>query len=152
MSITFYIAIEVDGPKGPEIRFAYRCECSKRWCDACDESWANNTKAPDMFSCDDCTNVELNMANGNAVDWMRWIGLASAPCGEIKAPELAALCRRRLWDEQRNHDPGVDGTDEQTPGRARMITFDRPPNYLRDQTARMLKICEKAGDRLIAWA
>ena len=152
MSITFYIAIEVDGPKGREIRFAYRCDCSKRWCDACDEAWANGTKAPDMFFCDDCTNVELNMANGNAVDWMRWIGLASAPCGEIKARELAAMCRRRLWNEPRNHDPALDGADYKIEGGPRVIISDRPPNYLHDQTERMLKICEKAGDRLIAWA
>jgi hypothetical protein len=151
MSITFFIAIEVDGPHGPETRMAYRCECSKRWCDACDAAWANNTKAPDMFFCDDCTNVELNMANTNAADWMRWIGLASGPCGEIKANELAALCRRRLWDEERNHDPALDGDDYKIDGGPRVIISDRPANYLRDQTARMLKICEKAGDRLIAW-
>ena len=148
MSITFYIAIEVDGGT----RFAYRCDCTERWCTACDEAWRTNTESPAQFACPDCTDVELNMANTNAMDWLRWMDLAASSCGEIKASELAARCRRRLWDESRNDDPAIPGDVYKIEGGPRVIVCDRRPHYLRDQTARMLKICEKAGDRLIAWA
>lgn len=148
MSITFYIAIEVDGGT----RFAYHCDCSQRWCDACDEAWKTGAAYPDQFTCADCTDVEVNMTDPNARDWLRWIGLAADDCGQVKASELAVRCRRRLWDEARNHDPAVDGYDHKADGCARLIIVGRGPDYLRERTAQMLKICEKAGDRLIAWA
>ena len=92
------------------------------------------------------------MANANAREWLAWVGLAGTDWGQIQASDLAARCRRRLWNEERNHDPAVEGSEHQVPGHARLIVPDRRPDYLREQTARVLKICEKAGDRLIAWS
>jgi hypothetical protein len=152
MSITFYIAIEVDGPRGPETRFAYRCDCSKRWCDACDEAAKAGADYPDQFTCADCTDVEVNMTASNTRDWLRWIGLPAEDYGQISARDLAARCRRRLWEEARNHDPAIEGFEDKAEGRARLIVCGRRPDYLRERTAQMLKVCEKAGDRLIAWA
>jgi hypothetical protein len=148
MSITFYIAIAADGGT----RFAYHCDCSRRWCDACDAAWSNDAESPPMFTCEDCTDTEVNMANSNALEWLRWIGLDAAYGGQIEARDLAARCRRRLWDEQRNYDPAVEGADYKIDGGPRVIVADRRPSYLREQTERVLKICEKAGDRLVAWA
>lgn len=148
MSTTFYIAIEVDGCT----RFAYRCDCSTRWCDDCDAAWSKGLDTPAQYSCPDCTDVEVNMANANARDWLRWMGLPPDDAGQISARDLAARCRRRLWDENRNHDPAVEGAEYKAPGFARLVACDRRPNYLRERTEQMLKICEKAGDRLIAWA
>lgn len=148
MSITFYIAIEVDGGT----RFAYHCDCSRRWCAACDEAWKTGADYPDQFTCADCTDVEVNMTETNTKDWLRWIGLDPVDHGQISARELAARCRRRLWDEARNHDPAVDGYDHKAEGCARLIVVGRRPDYLRERTEQMLRICEKAGDRLIAWA
>jgi hypothetical protein len=148
MGVNFYIAIEVEGGT----RYVYRCDCSQRWCDACDIAWEKGEQSPEMFSCENCTDVSVDLHLQNAADWMQWVGLKSAPMGEIKATELAALCRRRLWDEARNHDKGVAFEDHQVEGRARVIMGGRPDGRLRDITEQMLRVCEKAGDRLIAWA
>ena len=148
MSVTFYIAVKV----GDETRCAYRCDCDRRWCDACDVAFLSDQEAPLMYSCEDCTDVELNMANANAVEWLRWVGLPADYGGQVEARDLAARCRRRLWDEQRNHDPAVEGAAYKIEGGPRVLVMDRRPCYLREQTERMLRICEKAGDRLIAWA
>lgn len=147
MSVDFYIAIKVDGGT----RYVYRCDCSQQWCDACDVAWEKGEQSPEMFLCESCTDVSVNLHNGNAADWLRWVGLTSAPCGEIKAAELAALCRRRLWDEARNHDAGTEGADYKVPNGPRVIMGGRPDGRLRQITEQMLRVCEKAGDRLIAW-
>jgi len=147
MSVDFYIAIEVDGGT----RYVYRCDCSQRWCDACDVAFDKGEQSPEMFSCENCTDVSVNLHNQNAGDWMRWVGLTSAPHGQIKATDLAALCRRRLWDEARNHDAGVAFEDHQVEGRARVISGGRSAGRLRQITEQMLRVCEKAGERLIAW-
>ena len=149
MSVSFYIAIEVEGGT----RYVYRCDCDQRWCDACDIAWEKGEQSPEQFSCENCTDVSVNLHQQNAADWMRWVGIdASKPYGEIKASQLAALCRRRLWDEARNHDQAVSFEEYQVPGRARVIAGHRPEGRLRDITEQMLRVCEKAGDRLIAWA
>lgn len=151
MSVDFYIAKRMPEALGGGTRYVYRCDCSERWCAACDEAYLNGTESPAMFSCDDCTDVSVNLHNQNAGDWLRWVGLVSAPMGEIKATELAALCRRRLWDEDRNHDAGVAFEDYKGPKGPRVITGGRPDGRLRQITEQMLRVCEKAGDRLIAW-
>lgn len=153
MSITFYIAKRMPEALGGGTRYVYRCDCSDRWFAACDEAYLKNEESPVQTFCADCTDVEVNMANGNAAEWMRWVGVPSAEsCGEMPAKDLAVLCRRRLWDEARNHDPVREGSEYKVPNGPRVIECERRPDYLRSQTERMLKVCEKAGDRLIAWA
>jgi len=148
MSVDFYIAVEVEGGT----RYVYRCDCSERWCDACDIASEKGEDSPEMFTCENCTDVSVNLHSQNAGDWMRWVGLVSAPMGQIKATELAALCRRRLWNEARNHDAGTSFEDFKGPTGPRVIMGGRPDGRLRQITEQMLKVCEKAGDRLIAWA
>ena len=54
----------------------------------------------------------LNACNANAYDLLRWLGLPSLELhGSAAASEVAARCRRRLWDEPRNHDPELPMTD-----------------------------------------
>lgn len=149
MSISFYIANRL--PDGGT-KYAYRCDCSERWCAACDEAYEKQEPSPAMFTCDNCTDVEVNMANVNAAEWMRWIGIPCTSIGEMPAKELAALCRRRLWDEQRNYDPALDGAEYKVEGGPMVIMAGRRPNYLRSQTELVLRVCEKAGERLVAWA
>ena len=148
MSVDFYIAQRTDDGG---TRYVYRCDCDMRWCDACDVAFDKGEDSPPMFTCDSCTDTKVNLHNQNAGDWLRWVGLVSAPSGEIKATELAALCRRRLWDEKRNHDAGTTFEDHQVPGRARVIMGGRPEGRLRDITEQVLRVCEKAADRLICW-
>jgi hypothetical protein len=144
MSITFFIA-------GSDGRSVYRCDCSERWCAACDVAWERDERAPDMYTCENCTDTEINMANMNAMEFMAWVDLAVDYGGQVSAKELAARCRRRLWDEARNHDPMREGSEYKFPGGPMIIECERRPDYLRSQTERMLKVCEKAGDNLIAW-
>jgi hypothetical protein len=139
MSITF-------GIQNQDGSFAYRCNCSERWCDACDSAWANGEDAPAQFFCENCTDTEINMANDNAYDLMIWIGLAVGYCGSIPARELAVKCRRRLWDEARNHDAPIEGYSD-----GRIHFAGRRPGYLRERTAQVLALCEKAGERIIYW-
>jgi hypothetical protein len=39
---------------------------------------------------------------------LRWLGFAAELFGQVPARELAARCRGRLWDEERNHDPPLE--------------------------------------------
>jgi hypothetical protein len=145
MSITFFIArVAEDGTT----RMAYRCDCSERWCNACDAT-VYPEPYPPMFTCDDCTDTEMNLANLNAMEFIDWLGIKADY--SMPATEVAALCRRRLWDEKRNHDPEREGAEYKVPNGPRVIECGRGPDYLRSKTEIMLRICEKAGDRLIAW-
>jgi hypothetical protein len=150
MSITFYIGVtREDGCIVP----AERCDCSQRWCDACDAAWERGEDAPEQFSCEICL-AEVNMANGNALDFLAWIGLPVDYCGDVPASELAPKLRRRLWDVDRNHDPAVDGHESGGPGtgQCRAVYAGRRPGYLRERTEQILALCERAGDRLLVWA
>ena len=153
MSITFYIGVrnEAQGWVEP----AESCDCSRRWCDACDLAWEREEETPEQFSCAVC-DAEINMGNANALDLLAWLGLPVDYSGEVPAPELAPVLRRRLWDESRNHDAGVSADEraaamgvEQSP---RMITCGREAGYLRQRCEQLLATCERAGDRLIVWA
>lgn len=148
MSVTFSI---MKRHEDGTLRFAYRCDCSQRWCDACDEADAKGEKYPPQFTCDQCTDTDINMANMNAMEWLTWVGLTADYGGEIEASKLAVLCRRRLWDEARNHDPAIPGEVFQSMNGPRVIISSRRPGYLRERTEQMLKLCEKAGDRVISW-
>jgi hypothetical protein len=143
MSITFYIGERrEDGHIWP----AESCDCSRRWCDDCDAAWERDEKAPEPYSCEICL-AEVNMANINALDFMRWVGLDVDHSGHILASELAPKLRRRLWDVERNHDEGIAATSE-----GRVHSMGRRPGYLRERTEQVLALCERAGDRLVVWA
>lgn len=148
MSITFSI---MQRHEDGTLRFAFRCDCSQRWCDDCDAAWADGKDTPDQYTCENCTDTDVNMANMNALEWLTWVGLVADYGGDIEASKLAVLCRRRLWNEARNHDPVREGAEYKVPNGPRVIECERRPDYLRSQTERMLKLCEKAGERTISW-
>jgi hypothetical protein len=92
----------------------------------------------------------LNPSNANGRDLLRWLGYdeladMDQPYGELVASELAARCRRRLWPEARNSDPGREGGE--VPGlSARVIDCGRRPGYLEEKVEQLLHLAEKAGD------
>ena len=90
------------------------------------------------------------MSNCNARDLLTWLGLScddEGISGIVEARELAARCRRRLWDVERNHDAGVDGYRD-----GNVINCGRRPDYLRERTEQLLKVAIFAGDALVGWA
>lgn len=91
----------------------------------------------------------LNLANLNAIDLLRWLGLRvdseAELIGEVAAPELAARCRRRLWDEPRNHDPELPGSLIAEAGRPTVVICGRRAGYLREKTAELLTLVEACG-------
>ena len=89
----------------------------------------------------------VNLANGNAFDLLAWLALPVEPCGHISGRELAARCRRRLWDVERNHDPALPSYEDGT-----FIHCGRRPGYLRERTEELLRLAEKAGDALMQWS
>lgn len=107
--------------------------------------------------CDDCWDHMLNVSNSNGSDLLRWLGISEcpAPMGDIKGTDLAARCRRRLWDEDRNFDPELTAEERaEMLGidlGGRVITTTRPAGYLRDKTKLLLKIAEQAGDDTVSW-
>ena len=88
----------------------------------------------------------LNLANGNAAELLRWLGLEDGNYGAIRSTDLAARCRRRLWPEKRNEDPGREGAEN-----GRVIDCGRRAGYLPEKAADLLKLCERAGHRRIVW-
>ena len=94
----------------------------------------------------DDQSTYLNLANENAGDLLEWLALARVLWGELDARELAARCRRRLWDVSRNYDPAraesVDG---------RVVVCGRFAGYLRERTADLLRLAERAGAARIRW-
>lgn len=127
-----------------------RCDCLIRWCNDCETAYAARTEEPETYSCDVCDN-EINLSNGNACNLLGWIGVTPADEGTVPARELVALCRRRLWDEARNHDPALASSESAAPGSARVITCGRRPGYLRERTADLLRVAETAGDQFVSW-
>ena len=92
--------------------------------------------------------TDLNMANANAEELFQWLGLCVGLWNgdQVPASKLVPICRRRLWDEERNHDPGLPSREEGGPGtgQCRTIFCGRPPDYLRERTKQLLEVCEKA--------
>ena len=94
----------------------------------------------------------VNLCNANARDLLAWLALPGGGdlCGDIPARELAARCRRRLWDEARNHDAGIEPAVEHG---GRLVVGGREPGYLRRRTEQLLNLCALAGEEgVIAWA
>ena len=169
MTVTFQAAKQ----DGDCVRMLERCDCQERYCNECEQvdlkrermydevgessyikNW-NHIAAlfpyPDTYHCDVCDN-ELNIANSNAVDLLAWLDLGTEQYGHINAKELAARCRRRLWDEPRNDNPAIEPTEFQPAGGPKVFVGGRRPNYLREMVQRLLKIAERAGDNLVAWS
>jgi hypothetical protein len=85
---------------------------------------------------------ELNLSNTNARALLQWLGYAAEDlCGELPAGELAARCRRRLWPEARNQDPGLPARWDGT----RFWDGGRPPGYLQERTRELLELASLAG-------
>ena len=73
----------------------------------------------------------LRMEADDASMLLRWLGLAGQTFAYIAAPDLKARCRRRLWPIPRNTD---------------RATSTRPEGFLRDHTAALLRVIDRAGD------
>jgi hypothetical protein len=136
MSITFF-------PATTEGRPLLRCTCDLEG------------PAALLMTCARCKS-EVNLCNANAFDLLQWLGLTPASLGDFPARELAARCRRRLWDEARNHDPALAADDRLAAlggpaGGAQVVMQDRRPGYLRHQTERLLAVAQAAGDGLVCW-
>lgn len=144
MSVTFFAAQKADG------RRLFPCDCMSRWMTDCDAA-GDMDNWPDPYSCERC-RMEINLTNANAAELLRWLGVESECHGAIGAKELAARCRRRLWNETRNHDPGVAGFVETAPNRATVIYNGRREGYLREKTTLLLALAEQAGDEQVGWA
>jgi hypothetical protein len=96
----------------------------------------------------------MNLANANALELLAWLGVEQDWCGTLDAADLAARCRRRLWDESRNHDPMRPAESWSGAQGCRVIVAERREGYLREQTGRLLAIAEQAqrdGYR-VSWA
>lgn len=119
-----------------------RCNCVDRWATDPDP-----VPDPRAYSCDIC-NLEMNLNNRNAADLLAWLGLDTGDLyGSAPARDIAARCRRRLWDVPRNHDSELP--ERQLSERA--IESGRAPGYLREKTEMLLKLAESAGDGEIQW-
>ena len=103
--------------------------------------------------CANCLDNMVNVGQGNDMELLRWLGIQPEYSGSIKATELAAKCRRRLWDVDRNHDPAMPPEDSGGPGtgHARGVFFGREPGYLRARTRELLKLAERAGEHFVSW-
>lgn len=109
------------------------------------------------FSLAAADSRSINLANLNAIDLLRWLGIGVESeadlVGEMRATEIAARCRRRLWDEARNYDPALPESVVAVPGRPVIISCGRREGYLRERTEELLAISESAapGD-VVRWS
>ena len=101
----------------------------------------------DLYSPQD-HSLWFNLANANARELLAWVSCEPADpddlYGELPARGLAALCRRRLWDVDRNHDAAKPGYEERSPNHATTIECGRDADYLRVRTGWLLAMCERA--------
>jgi hypothetical protein len=90
----------------------------------------------------------VNFSNLNARDLLEWLGCCIGPAliGTVNARDLAARCRRRLWDEPRNHDPAVLPISSAT---GRFTLCGRPAGGLRARCQELLELAEAAQERRI---
>lgn len=165
MSITFFAAQKINNHRGGEIVTSlFNCDCDQRYLAAHDKvelEWLRlrdvnpmcqdpEWPSPADYTCNIC-NHTMNLNNRNAHDLLDWIGLKFEECGSVSARDMAAKCRRRLWNEPRNYDIGIESTEENQLGHAKVVNCGRDPGYLRHKTEKLLEIADWAGDNLIAW-
>lgn len=125
MSITFYPAVNEEGKP------MFRCQDS------------DNLEC----SCEACTQF-MNLSNFNAADFLRWLDLYTPRLtGVIKASEIVARCKRRLWPEARNSDPGTE-----TVQKDKLILYGRPEGYMQEKCEQMIRLCEETRAEWIAWS
>jgi hypothetical protein len=116
-------------------------------CRHCGQAYREHYRVDDETLCADGSNFDaLNLATSNALELLRWLGLPAEEYGQHPAADMAARCQRRLWDVTRNHDPEIAPTTEGGPGTGRcsVIIIGRRPDYLREKTAALLWLAEKA--------
>ncbi|MCY1023968.1 hypothetical protein [Pyxidicoccus sp. MSG2] len=96
------------------------------------------------------------LSNTNARELLTWLGYTPQEIGDLygvlPARELAARCRRRLWPEARNVDPALVAREEHDDGHPRLVFCGRPAGYLRDRTAQLLSLAERAGEGVVSFA
>jgi hypothetical protein len=90
----------------------------------------------------------VNFSNLNAINLLSWLGYRLGPhlVGVLDPRDLAARCRRRLWDEARNHDPAIPPVASAS---GRFTICGRPAGGLRDRCQELLRLAELAQDRRI---
>lgn len=90
-------------------------------------------------------SVWINLCNRNAGDLLTWLWIPhDGLFGSIKGTELAARCRRRLWDVPQNHDQGLETVTD-----GRVTDCGREDDYLRTRTQWLLAMAERAGERMV---
>lgn len=113
-----------------------------------------------LVGCNECSKHYVNLSNSNAVDLLEWLSVKNGGgddiFGVIAAKELAVKCRRRLWDEPRNHDPRISPEEEcrrmGVVSSDRAIFSGRESGYLRSRTKQLLTLAELAGEQFICWS
>lgn len=144
MSVTFYMGRRMPmdmlgaAVDGTCFEPAYECICG-------DDCHRDDTCLACRWS--------INLANRNASDLLWWLmSLSDDPlCGGMPAKEVAALCRRRLWPEERNVDPGFEDVITTMPGGVTLIDCGRDAGYLHGLTERLLRLAEHASDAWVCW-
>ena len=113
MSVTF----SIDG---------YRCRCEN------------------PYECPECSKLTMNICNANAGALLEWLGYTGElwTYEPVDASDMAARCRRRLWDEARNIDCGLPVRVE-----GKVVDCGRRPGYLTEKTRQLLVIAEEAQRR-----
>lgn len=90
----------------------------------------------------------VNVSNLNARDLLDWLGYVAGPClsGSLDSRELAARCRRRLWDEPRNQDAAIPPESMRS---GRVVICGRLAGTLRTRCEDLLKLAEGAQGRRV---
>ena len=105
------------------------------------------------FEAENLPGHSLNLANSNARSFLVWLGLPESDdlCGDASVLDVAALCRRRLWPEPRNADPGIPASESGGVTTCRVIHAGRAPGYHNDRARTLLLICEGAKTGNLRW-
>lgn len=110
-------------------------------------------ETPEFETADDSW---LNISNVHAIELLRWLGYEVDPSeldGVLAPGDLRARCRRRLASTPENvaSDLPRAGLDRVGRHGCRVIMPARDAGYLRSKAAVLLRIAERAGDRLIVY-